>query len=124
MFLKPPTGFSIPNNNNILDVPINCVGGPPLFYKRVITGDPLNFIDDYDHPEALNLTKKVTELKIFHDMSVYQTKGQGQGDLGVLKNFKTFLKNFNKEELAQCDQKHPVIKLPRQELFLGDIFSL
>lgn len=117
MFLTPPSGFFMPTNQNILDIPLNWVWGPPLFYKGVITGNPLDFTDDYDHPGALNLTKKITESNIFHDMSVYQTKGQGQGSQGILKNFETFLKNFNKEELVQCDQLPPVIKLPREELF-------
>lgn len=117
MFLKPPAGLFVPYDNNVFVMPINCVWGPPLFYKGVIAGDPLNFVDDYGHPGALNLVKKATETNIFHDMSIYQTKGQAQGNQGTLKNFNTFLKNFNKKEWTQCDQRPPVIKVPRQELF-------
>lgn len=82
MFLKPPVGFFVPYDYNVFDMPINCVGGPPLFYKGDIAGNPLNFVDDYGHPRALNLVKTVTEINIFHDMSIYQTKGQDQGNQG------------------------------------------
>jgi predicted heme/steroid binding protein len=117
MFLKPPTGIFMPNNGTVFDIPLNCVWGAPLYYKGAIAGNPLNFAADYNHPGALNLIKKVTESNIFHDMSLCQTKGQGQGDIGILRNFKTFWKNFNKKELARCNEAHPMIKIPRQELF-------
>nr|QXO87028.1 OrfA [Stichodactyla haddoni] len=120
MFLTPPTGWFECKEGTFLDIPINFVWGPPLFYKGVIVGDPFNFVSDYKHPAALGLVKKMTETKIFQEMSLFQRKGEGQGDIGILKNYKTFLKNFIKKELSRSSTVPPFIKIPWKELFLGE----